>query len=160
MPLAAAWIQGPCCLADGPDDDAGAIPGACRTPEIRKMSVVVSAPSLAPGPRIPNPAGRKPRVCRVRAPHARGLFTRAARAQARQGACKARTRGLSPQARVSPGFPFPVPRSLFPAFGSYPQRRMAIRPCQNHQIRVKIGQKGDRFRPKPIKTARISSCPS
>jgi len=37
---------------------------------------------------------------------------------------------------------------------------MAIRPCKNHQIRVKIDQKGDVFRQKAIKKARISSCPS
>ena len=67
---------------------------------------------------------------------------------------------LSPQARVSPGFRFPVPGSPFPAFGSYPQRRMPICPCKNHQIRVKIDQKGDVFRQKGIKKARVSSCPS
>jgi hypothetical protein len=36
-------------------------------------------------------------------------------------------------------------------------------PCvhvKNHQIRVKIDQKGDVFRQKGIKKARISSCPS
>jgi hypothetical protein len=31
---------------------------------------------------------------------------------------------------------------------------------KNHQIRVKIDQKGDVFRQKGIKKARISSCPS
>jgi hypothetical protein len=31
---------------------------------------------------------------------------------------------------------------------------------KNHQIRVKIDQKGDVFRQKAIKKARISSCPS
>ena len=67
---------------------------------------------------------------------------------------------LCPWARVSPGFRFPVPCSPFPAFGSYPQRRMPIRPCKNRQIRVKIDQKGDVFRQKGIKKARISSCPS
>jgi hypothetical protein len=65
-----------------------------------------------------------------------------------------------PLARVSPCFRFPVPCSPFPAFGSYPQRRMPIRPCKNHQIRVKIDQKDDVFRQKGIKKARVSSCPS
>jgi len=37
---------------------------------------------------------------------------------------------------------------------------MAMRPCKNRQIRVKIDQKGDVFRQKGIKKARISSCPS
>ena len=76
------------------------------------------------------------------------------------GGFPARDSRLCPSARVSPGFLFPVPRSPFPAFGSYPQRRMPIRPCKNHQIRVKIDQKGDVFRQKGIKKARISSCPS
>jgi len=67
---------------------------------------------------------------------------------------------LSLRPQVSPGFRFPVSGSPFPAFGSYQQRRMAMRPCKNHQIRVKIGQKGDVFRQKGIKKARISSCPS
>jgi len=70
-----------------------------------------------------------------------------------------RSRLRSP-ARVSPGFLFPVPCSPFPAFGSYPQRRMPMRPCKNRQIRVKIDQKGDVFRQKGIKKARIPSCPS
>ena len=51
-----------------------------------------------------------------------------------------------------------VPSAL--ALESFPQRRMPIRPCKNHQIRVKINQKGDVFRQKGIKKARISSCPS
>ena len=42
---------------------------------------------------------------------------------------------------MSPGFLFAVPRSPFPAFGSYPQRRMPIRPCHkpsnSHQNRSK-----------------------
>ena len=63
-------------------------------------------------------------------------------------------------ARVSPGFRFPVFRSRFPAFGSYPQRHMHMRPCKSRQIRVKIDQKGDVFRQKAIKKARVSSCPS
>jgi len=61
---------------------------------------------------------------------------------------------------------FPVPRSPFPvpdvAFsqqvihnGVCPRVHVA-----NHQIRVKIDQKGDVFRQKGIKKARISSCPS
>ena len=62
--------------------------------------------------------------------------------------------------QVSPGFRRPAFRPPFPAFGSYPQRRMPMRPCKNHQIRVKIDQKGDVFRQKGIKKARISSCPS
>jgi len=65
-----------------------------------------------------------------------------------------------PAARVSPGFRHPVFRSLFPAFGSYAQRRMPMRACKNHQIRVKIDQNGDVFRQKAIKNERISSCPS
>ena len=56
---------------------------------------------------------------------------------------------LRPQ--VSPCFRFPVPRSLFPAFGSYPQRRMHMRPCKNHQIRVKIGQNGVKIGLKKVK---------
>jgi hypothetical protein len=79
--------------------------------------------------------------------------------QRTQGDCNSLSRlNLRPQ--VSPGFRLPVFRPPFPAFGSYPQRRMPMRPCKNHQIRVKIGQKGDVFRQKGIKKARISSCPS
>ena len=52
---------------------------------------------------------------------------------------------------MSPGLRVPVPGSPFPAFGSYPQRLMDIRPCKNHHIRVKIGQNGDVFRQKAIK---------
>jgi hypothetical protein len=59
------------------------------------------------------------------------------------------------------GAPFSSAYSIsFDSAKSYPQRRMAIRPCKNHQIRVKIDQKGDVFRQKGIKKARISSCPS
>ena len=48
--------------------------------------------------------------------------------QRTQGDCKSFFR-LDLQKQVSPCFRFPVPRSLFPAFGSYPQRRMPMRPC-------------------------------
>ena len=52
--------------------------------------------------------------------------------------------------------PFPVPGSPFPAFGSYPQRRMPIRPCQKpsnsgqnrskrRRFPSKSGQKGAHF---------------
>ena len=88
------------------------------------------------------------------------------------------------------GFRFPVPRSRFPAlcrrlpFWQFPRPsplrpsvpfllhfspigtevvHNGVWPCvhvTNHQIRVKIDQKGDVFRQKGIKKARISSCPS
>jgi len=57
---------------------------------------------------------------------------------------------LLPLARVSPGFRRPVPGSPFPAFGSYPQRRMPIRPCckplnsgQNRSKRRRFPSKRD-----------------
>ena len=86
---------------------------------------------------------------------------------ARLGLQKQRTRGdcnplsrLDLQKQVSPGFRFPVSGSPLPAFGSYPQRHMQMRACKTRQIRVKIDQKGDVFRQKAIKKARIPSCPS
>jgi len=56
---------------------------------------------------------------------------------------------LALQKRVSPGFRFPVPRSRFPAFGSYPQRRMPIRPCHKPSNSGQNRSKGRRF---PIKS--------
>jgi len=63
-----------------------------------------------------------------------------------RNSCSRRT--LRPQ--VSPGFRHPVFRSLFPAFGSYAQRRMAIRPChkpsnsgQNRSKRRRFPSKRD-----------------
>jgi hypothetical protein len=57
---------------------------------------------------------------------------------------------LTLRKQVSPGFRFPVPGSPFPAFGSYPQRRMPIRPChkpsnssQNRSKRRRFPSKRD-----------------
>jgi hypothetical protein len=85
---------------------------------------------------------------------------------------------------ASGGSPVPVPRSLFPVPAFLPSHRCpqvsrslfpvprsrllgvihnGVWPCvhvKNRQIRVKIDQKGDVFRQKGIKKARISSCPS
>jgi hypothetical protein len=99
-------------------------------------------------------------VPRFSAFRARNSFARLAlQKQRMRGACNSFAR-LDLQKQVSPDFRLPVPGSPFPAFGSYPQRRMPMRPCKNRQIRVKIDQKGDVFRQKAIKNARISSCPS
>ena len=52
---------------------------------------------------------------------------------------------LSLRPRVSPGFRHPVFRSRFPAFGSYPQRRMPIRPCHKPSNSSQNRSKGRRF---------------
>ena len=54
---------------------------------------------------------------------------------------------LRPQ--VSPCFLFPVPRSLFPAFGSYPQRRVPKSPCQKPS---NSGQNRSKRRRFPLKS--------
>jgi len=56
------------------------------------------------------------------------------------------------------GRPFPVPRS--PLLGVIHNGVCPSVHVKNRQIRVKIDQKGDVFRQKAIKKARISSCPS
>jgi len=62
------------------------------------------AAGASPVATIRRPVGAKNGRCRVRAPHARGLFTRMAR---RQGACKARTlRGLCVRSPALPLFSF------------------------------------------------------
>ena len=54
---------------------------------------------------------------------------------------------------------FPVPDVAFSQQVIHNGVRPKV-PVKNHQIRVKIDQKGDVFHQKAIKNARISSCPS
>jgi len=58
-----------------------------------------------------------------------------------------------------PGFLFPIPDVAFSQQVIHSGVCQKV-PVKNHQIRVKIDQKGDVFRQKGIKKARISSCPS
>ena len=122
-------VQAPCCPADGPDDDAGSIPDACRPP--------------CPVPPVSHP----------RAPQAGASLTN--RQTNRNNPTAVRLCRCHSALRI--------PRSALNVVFSQQVIHNGVCPCvhvKNRQIRVKIGQKGDRFRSKPIKTERISSCPS
>jgi hypothetical protein len=71
---------------------------------------------------------------------------------------------LGLQKQVSPGFRFSAPLLLIVYLSTAPKViHNGVCPSvhvKNHQIRVKIDQKGDVFRQKAIKNERISSCPS
>jgi hypothetical protein len=71
---------------------------------------------------------------------------------------------LGLQKQVSPGFRFSAPLLLIVYLSTASKViHNGVWPCvhvKNRQIRVKIDQKGDVFRQKTIKKARVSSCPS
>jgi hypothetical protein len=71
---------------------------------------------------------------------------------------------LTLRKQVSPGFVRPAPLLLIVYLSTVPKViHNGVCPSvhvKNHQIRIKIDQKGDVFRQKAIKNERISSCPS
>ena len=126
-------------------------PTACRKPratshERRAASHESRMP--APDSPIPNPESRFPAVGR-RLPF--WQFPRPA-------ACPPLAGPSVPQS-LSPSVPFLL---HFPPIGTEIVHNGVCPSVHvtNHQIRVKIDQKGDVFRQKGIKKARISSCPS
>ena len=150
-PSPSAATGGPTC--SGPTPVFGFLPfnpqSALRNPQCFSPFPIPGRGPFAVAVVVPRSAFRVPRFFALR-PH--NSFARLGLQKERaRGACNPLSR-LDLQKQMSPGFRFPVPCPPFPAFGSYPQRRMAIRPChkplksgQNRskrgQNRVKKGQK-------------------